>query len=261
MGFDDIPVIMGKHARGSQPGGFSWGRQTWVDKKLGTIGTQWRYVNERLVKLEAKLSISEPVAAVSPREKENGPLAETALMNRIRHGDREAFGQWVTATQDRLVNYLTRLCGQPELAEDLAQESFLRFYHALPKLSPKDLAPLAYLFRIAVNLLRSRERRQKRFAKIRTLFGLQDQVRMQAQHAARPNENMLRAEVAARVQAAISRLPLTYREPLILREVEGWSYREIAAHLRIREGTVKSRIARGKQHLKHQLHPYLKGAP
>lgn len=219
-----------------------------------------RYAYERLVKLEAKLSIPEPMTGVAEGKRGVPASAGTALMTRIKHGDRDAFGQWILVSQDRLVNFLIRLCGRRELAEDLAQESYLRFFHALGQRPVENLEPIPYLFRIAVNLLRSRERRQNRFAKIKSVFGWLEEDRRRAMSSGRPSEDMLHCEVVDQVQAALSDLPLRFREPLILRQMEDWSYREIASHLGIREGTVKSRIARAKLRLKQRLQPYFEGA-
>ena len=74
-----------------------------------------------------------------------------------------------------------------------------------------------------------------------------------------PQEELLRKEVGLRVTEALAGVPLRYRSPLVLREMEGWSYRDIASALNCREGTVKSRIHRGREELRRLLEPYWNG--
>jgi len=135
-----------------------------------------------------------------------------------------------------------------ERAEDLAQESFLRLYERGGKYRERGLLQ-AYLFRIAINLLRSRERRKMRWDRIRSLLSTSNGDRTEPAQ----EERLLRNERHDRLRRAIATLPLHYRAPLVLHEVDGWPYREIGEALNCREGTVKSRIHRGRQLLKQKL--------
>ena len=78
-------------------------------------------------------------------------------------------------------------------------------------------------------------------------------------NGANPQEELLRKEAGVRVAEALAGVPLRYRSPLVLREMEGWSYRDIASALNCREGTVKSRVHRGRQRLRRLLEPYWNG--
>lgn len=176
------------------------------------------------------------------------------LMALVRAGDAEAFRQIVERYQDPLVNYLTRLTRSHERAEDYAQEAFVRLYHNAARY--RESGRLAgYLFRIATNLLRSEERRRRRWRVLSESFLAEQPRRVESSAQTR----LLGGEATERVSDALASLPLRYRAPVVLREIEGWSYAEIAESLGCREGTIKSRISRGKERLRRLLEPYWQG--
>jgi len=191
--------------------------------------------------------MSEPEAQVTI-----GDETDSALMSEVLGGDRGAFTQLVERHKDAVVNYLTRLTGDRDRAEDLAQETFLRLFRAAPGYREQGLLR-AYLFRIATNLVRSEERRAKRLRLLLPFFG----GRRHDEPAA--VSGMLLQELHRQVAVALATLPLRFRVPLVLHEIEGWSYADIAQELSCREGTVKSRIHRGRQHLRQRLEPYWNG--
>jgi RNA polymerase sigma-70 factor (ECF subfamily) len=175
-------------------------------------------------------------------------------MARVRSGDREAFADLVDRHKDAVVNYLTRLTGNRDRAEDLAQETFLRLFRSAGSYAEQGLLR-GYLFRIATNLVRSEERREKRLRLLMPFLGRQEHA-----EPAAPS-GLLRQELHREVSAAVADLPLRFRVPLVLHEIEGWAYTDIAQALGCREGTVKSRIHRGRQYLKERLAPYWQGGP
>jgi RNA polymerase sigma-70 factor (ECF subfamily) len=179
---------------------------------------------------------------------------DATQMARVRSGDREAFADLVDRHKDAVVNYLTRLTGNRDRAEDLAQETFLRLFRSAGSYAEQGLLR-GYLFRIATNLVRSEERREKRLRLLMPFLG-----RPEHAEPAAPS-GMLRQELHREVSAAVADLPLRFRVPLVLHEIEGWAYADIAQALGCREGTVKSRIHRGRQHLKERLAPYWQGGP
>jgi RNA polymerase sigma-70 factor (ECF subfamily) len=179
---------------------------------------------------------------------------DATQMARVRSGDRDAFADLVDRHKDAVVNYLTRLTGNRDRAEDLAQETFLRLFRSAGSYSEQGLLR-GYLFRIATNLVRSEERREKRLRLLLPFLGRQEHA-----EPAAPS-GLLRQEMHREVSAAVAQLPLRYRVPLVLHEIEGWAYSDIAQALGCREGTVKSRIHRGRQHLKERLAPYWQGGP
>lgn len=176
------------------------------------------------------------------------------LLARCRTQDAEAFAQLVDRHKDHMVNYLARLTGCRDRAEDFAQETFVRFFQKLDEYQEEG-ALTAYLFRIATNLVRSDERRRRRWALLRPLLSTNGHQ----PPAASPQASLLAAEEQRQVARALAALDLLYRVPLVLREIEGRSYLEIAAIVGCSEGTVKSRLHRGRQLLKQKLAPYWNG--
>jgi RNA polymerase sigma-70 factor (ECF subfamily) len=182
------------------------------------------------------------------------PWTDADLMARISQGDTQAFGLLVDRYKDAMVNYLTRLTGNRERGEDVAQEAFLRLYQAAPRYR-EDGRLVGYLYRIATNLVRSDERRRRRF---RLVSGMLSGSGPQHQAATGPMR-LLRLEERALLTRALGELPLRYRVPVVLYTVEGWTYEAIAQFLGVREGTVKSRIHRGRERLRARLTPYRNG--
>ena len=203
--------------------------------------------------------MSEPAVPISPmaamtamasmKRVDEEPPSDAELMARMRVGDREAFAQLVERHKDAVVSYLARLSGSRDHAEDLGQETFLRLFRAAATYNEQGYLR-AYLFRIATNLVRSEERRERR---LRLLLPLLGGAEPSAPAAA---SGLLRQEIHREVAAALATVPMRFRVPLVLHEIEGWSYADIAHDLGCREGTVKSRVHRGRQHLKRRLEPY-----
>ncbi len=106
-------------------------------------------------------------------------------------------------------------------------------------------------------MARSEERKRRRREFLLQKFSSNGNGRRE--HVPSPQTELLSNELGTRVGEAIEGLPLRYRSPLLLREIEGWSYRDIAAALKCREGTVKSRVHRGREQLRRVLAPYWNG--
>lgn len=189
-------------------------------------------------------------AVLAPRE----AVGDGDLLTAARAGDREALASLVDRHKDTLVAFLVRMTGSRERAEDLAQETFLRLFERGGRYREQGRLK-SYLFRIALNLVRSRERQRARRRALRLAYLPADV------HQAPPRQTaeLLRDEERRLVAQAIAELPLPFRTPLVLFELEGWSYRDIGEATGCREGTVKSRIHRGRQRLKERLRPYWEG--
>jgi len=181
-------------------------------------------------------------------------VADSELFERTQLGDQSAFGELVERHKDGLVNYLTRLCGSPEQAEDLAQEAFLRLYERGTHYREQGKLQ-AYLFRIGTNLFRSQRRREQRWYRLGRLFFSANGHHSEAVQQTR----ILQDELGQKLSTALLDLPLRYRAPLVLSFIEGWTHREIADLMRCQEGTVKSRIHRGRKLLQAQLEEYRNG--
>ena len=181
------------------------------------------------------------------------PATDALLMVRVQAGDLDAFGDLIERHKNSVVNYMTHLTRDREHAEDLAQETFLRLYQKSSSYRESgQLVP--YIFRIATNLFRSQQRRSKRW---RELVGLVDSNDRRVEPT--PQKEALSHEATEQVGLALAQLPSSYRAALVLREIEGLSYKEIAMTLGCREGTIKSRINRGREQLRALLEPYWKG--
>ncbi len=197
------------------------------------------------------LGRSEPVDWGARRE-------DAALMARVRAGSRDAFAEVVERHKDAVVNYLTRVTGDRDRAEDLAQETFIRLWRA-PRYDEQGKL-LPFLFRIATNLVRTEERRARRWRLLAPLLPHAGVPVIRAGGAAPdPARMALCHELRERLVKEIAALPLAFRAPLVLRDVEELSYEEIAAALGCPEGTVKSRINRARSILRERLEPYRNG--
>lgn len=180
--------------------------------------------------------------------------SDAQLLSRSRTGDPSAFASLVDRHKHAMVNYLTRLTGDRDRAEDLAQEAFLRLYAKQHQYSEEGKLT-AYLYRIATNLLCSQNRRQRRWQLIRPLVA----PPAAPQTAPGQHESVVADERSQRLQRAIAALPVRYRVPLVLHELEEWPYRQIADLLHCRVGTVKSRIHRARGQLRLALADDLMG--
>lgn len=181
--------------------------------------------------------------------------SDAELMAATREGDRDAFALLVERHKDPLVGYLVRLTGCRQRAEDLAQDAFLALYqHAARYVEQGRLQGL--LYRIATNRLRSQERRARRWRLLEPV--LMSRNGHGAEPAPAP-QRVLANEAQRELAAALAELPLAFRVPLVLHEIEGWPYADVARWLGCREGTVKSRIHRGRLRLRERLAPYFEG--
>lgn len=179
--------------------------------------------------------------------------ADSELMNRVQAGDREAFATLVDRHKDGLVRYLTAVTRNRDRAEEVSQDAFVRIFELAHRYQERGQF-VPYLYRVATNLLRTEERKRRRRELLLRTFS-----RNGAGSSPTPQALYLRDELAIHLAEALSALPLRYRSPLLLREMEGWSYSDIARALSCGEGTVKSRIHRGRQRLRRLLAPYWNG--
>lgn len=171
---------------------------------------------------------------------------ETCLIEEAKKGDRSAYGELVRQHYPGVVNVVYRLCGDARLAEDMAQETFLRAWINLPSFHPQ--ASLRnWIYRIAVNaatdVLRRRHEETLDDASLQLL----------ADQAPDPETALIRKEQAAVLQQGIARLPEAARCVLVLREYGELSYQEISAVLDIPLGTVMSRLNYARMRLRELL--------
>lgn len=160
-----------------------------------------------------------------------------------QRGDRGAFSELVRRYQDRIYRFILRMSGCREEALDLTQETFLKAYQGLSAWQA-DAQFNTWLFRIATNTSLDVLRRRK------VIFYVPiDESTEIADQAVGPERRAQDRQSFEALEVALNRIPPLYREALLLRELDGMSYGEIAETLNIMEGTVKSRIARARTEL------------
>lgn len=176
---------------------------------------------------------------------------ERALVERHRYGDPTAFEEIYRRYCEMVYNLALRLAGEPEDAADLTQETFLRIYRHLGKFGGRSTLK-TWIYRVALNHCRSRLARRRPAEPLPDARG----GRLEPVDPGRgPESQALAGDAGRRVAAALSVLPPTFREAVVLRDLEGLAYQEIAEVLGVRLGTVRSRIARGRDALRRALTP------
>ncbi|MEO0899913.1 MAG: sigma-70 family RNA polymerase sigma factor [Bacteroidota bacterium] len=170
---------------------------------------------------------------------------DAELLLQSREGDKRAFQILVQRYQQQIARTVVSMLGQIQVAEDIAQETFVRFYRSLDKFKG-DSALGTYLTRIAINLSLNEIKRQKR----RNLFSLQSDEGKKVLHL--QDHSLSEEQLAKRdwVQQGISRLEPKFRSVLVLRMIEGYSTKETSDILSVPTGTVLSRLARAQEKLK-----------
>jgi RNA polymerase sigma-70 factor, ECF subfamily len=181
------------------------------------------------------------------------------LVDRVLAGDREAFTAILERHQRRIFNFVYRMVGDRTTAEDVTQEVFLKAYEALPRFR-KAAAFSTWLFRIAHNhCLNVLKERRREVVMGRPADGSADAnpVPQIVDPSASAEEVLEQRELQALVHDKLNELTPDYRAILVLRDVQGLSYEEIAAALEIELGTVRSRLHRARGELKEKLRSYL----
>ncbi len=183
------------------------------------------------------------------------------LVERVQQGDKKAFDILVLKYQHKIVNLVMRYVRDQAEALDITQEAFIKAYRALPKFRG-DSAFYTWLYRIAINTAKNFLVASKR-RPLDYNLDLQDpeQYDMQARlkETDTPEGLLLTEEIRQTVTEAIEALPEDLRTAILLREMEGMSYEEIAATMDCPVGTVRSRIFRAREAVDKRLRPILAG--
>ena len=182
-------------------------------------------------------------------------MDEPVLVERSRQGDLEAFNRIVVTYQDQVYNLCLRMLGSPQAAEDAAQETFLSAYRNAARMRGPSVR--AWLLRIAANACIDELRRRRRQPQLSLEAPAPDigpeRPLEVADPGVGPERLALSAELREALQAELLRLPPDQRLAVILCDMEGLSYEEIAVSMRSSAGTVKSRISRGRARLRESL--------
>lgn len=221
----------------------------------GRWGSQVSYGEQIALRGHADLEEVASAAGVEIRT-----TAEEQFLERLRRGEVAAFERLVAEHTGDVYALLYRLTADPEEARDLTQETFLRAFQSISRFRGEANLK-TWMYRIAVNQARNRWRwwrRRKR--EVTVSLDATDERQEQPlaatlrnDDAVDPEQETLAREREGQLREALLGLRLSYREAVILRDVEGFSYEEVADTLQISIGTVKSRISRGRLELRRKL--------
>jgi RNA polymerase sigma-70 factor (ECF subfamily) len=192
------------------------------------------------------------------------PDADAALVERVKRGDQRAFELLVVKYQRRIERLIGRMVRDSDLVADIAQETFIRAYRAMPNFRGES-AFYTWLYRIAVNTAKKSLMDLKRDPLVtETALASRDdegdetsRVENELTDGETPEAVLASKEIAQAVNAAIEALSEDLRQAITLREIEGLSYEEIADVMNCPIGTVRSRIFRAREAIAQRLRPLL----
>jgi RNA polymerase sigma-70 factor (ECF subfamily) len=188
--------------------------------------------------------------------------SDLVLVKRVQRGDKTAFDLLVRKYQHKVVKLVLRYVRNPAEAEDIAQEAFIKAYRALPQFRG-DSAFYTWMYRIAINTaknsLASRDRSPIAYDLDLTDPEGSHSVQTKLQDPDTPEGMALTEEIRGIVNSAIESLPEELKTAIVLRELDGLSYEEIAAAMECPVGTVRSRIFRAREAIDKRLREVFEG--
>lgn len=186
------------------------------------------------------------------------------LVERAQAGNQQAFEQLMSKYQRKLNRLLSRLIRDHGDVEDVVQETFIKVYHALPSFRGES-AFYTWVYRIGTNTAKNYLEARKRRAPTSTEFDANDaesfEDASQLQDINTPERVLQSKQIAQTVNAAMESLPEDLRNAIVLREIDGLSYEEIAEEMNCPIGTVRSRIFRAREAVAARLRPLIDSAP
>ncbi|MCQ9616884.1 RNA polymerase sigma factor RpoE [Paenalcaligenes niemegkensis] len=183
---------------------------------------------------------------------------DAELVARVQQGDKRAFDLLVLKYQRRIMRLLSRMVRDAGEVEDVAQETFIKAYRALPQFRG-DSAFYTWLYRIAINTARNWQASSNRRPSLINSYESEDGETFDPidnlTDISTPEAEMISRQVVETVNAAINELPEELRTAIVLREIEGMSYEDIAETMGCPIGTVRSRIFRAREAIAAELRP------
>lgn len=211
---------------------------------------------------QVRMSVTEGAPHTEPVD----PIVDVdaALVERVQRGDQKAFEMLVVKYQRRIERLIARMVRDVDLVEDIAQETFIRAYRALPNFRGES-AFYTWLYRIAVNtakkamigLKRDPVLTESAMASVSDEEEGSSRVENELSDGETPESVLASRQVAQTVNAAIESLSEDLRQAITLREIEGLSYEEISEMMNCPIGTVRSRIFRAREAIATRLRPLL----
>ncbi len=181
---------------------------------------------------------------------------DLSLIDRFKGGDQSAFEQLVLKYQDKIYNLCRYMLGNTHDAEDAAQDTFIKAYRNLNNFRP-EASFYTWLYRIAVNTCLDYKKRPFFESLFRKSDEDEDYILEPVSDEPSPEKLYESKQIGLALLKSIGQLPLKLRTVIILKEIEGLSYEEIAEVLDISVGTVKSRISRAREELKVLMKNYV----
>ena len=187
-------------------------------------------------------------------------LTDLELVQRVQAGDKKSFDILVLKYQHKVINLVMRYMHDPDTAQDVAQEAFIKAYRGLKNFRGES-AFYTWLYRIAINTAKNHLVSQGRRAPTNDIDA-DEAEQYEGESALKeygtPENEILRDEIQLMVSNAIDALPEDLRTAIVLRELEGMSYEEIAVAMDCPIGTVRSRIFRARESIDKVLQPLLR---
>ena len=183
------------------------------------------------------------------------------LVERVQKGDKRAFDLLIQKYQHRIVSLVTRYVSDPSEAQDVAQEAFIKAYRAIGRFRG-DSAFYTWLYRIAINTAKNwivAKNRRPPASDIDAVDAEQYGISGKLKETSTPENELLREEIERTVFDTIANLPEDLRTAIMLREMDGMSYEEIATTMECPIGTVRSRIFRAREAIDEKLKPLIGG--
>jgi RNA polymerase sigma-70 factor (ECF subfamily) len=183
------------------------------------------------------------------------------LVERVQKGEKHAFDLLISKYQHRIISLVGRYVHDHAEAQDVAQEAFIKAYRALRSFRG-DSAFYTWLYRIAINTAKNwlvAQKRRPPSSDIDAVDAEHYDMDSRLKDKATPENELLREEIRKTVYDTIDELPEDLRTAIVLREMEGMSYEEIAVTMECPIGTVRSRIFRAREAIDDKLRPLLEG--
>lgn len=204
---------------------------------------------------------SDPDKSTATDDNVSERQVDQLLVERVQKGDKTAFDLLIHKYQHRIVSLIGRYVADPAEALDVAQEAFIKAYRAIGKFRG-DSAFYTWLYRIAINTAKNwlvARNRRPPASDIDAVDAEQYDMESRLKERATPENELMREEIEKIVYDTIAALPEDLRTAIILREIEGMSYEDIATTMECPIGTVRSRIFRAREAIDEKLKPLVDG--
>ena len=214
---------------------------------------------------EPDTDIWQPVRRPNREEAERARMSEAQvdqlLVERVQKGDKRAFDLLINKYQHRIVSLVARYVSDQSEAQDVAQEAFIKAYRAIERFRG-DSAFYTWLYRIAINTAKNwlvARKRRPPATDIDAVDAEQYDMESRLKEQGTPENELMREEIKRTVFDTIAELPDDLRTAIMLREMEGMSYEDIAITMDCPIGTVRSRIFRAREAIDEKLKPLIEG--